>query len=221
MKKLLLLAIALPFYSFGKITPEIAIPDGFSDLSFYSKTVGQYDYLADTSGCGNVSFKLFYPPEHNKYPPSGQTPWLCLYSVDVRRDGYVAGDLLPEKIYFDKKSEQWKKKRNTLDKEDTRDALKVYGVKSMHELKPVELYNIQSVNAHGYAVVDNNIPQEDQRKGIKKILSFCLIQNQSYFAFCGSRTMITQIDGKDVDFTLYMLKSLETVEIGLPENPTK
>ncbi|WP_230492845.1 hypothetical protein [Martelella alba] len=50
---------------------------------------------------------------------------------------------------------------------------------------------------------------------MKKKLSFCLIQNQSYSAFCGSRSML--VDGKDIDFTPYMLKSLETVEMGLPE----
>lgn len=51
----------------------------------------------------------------------------------------------------------------------------------------------------------------------EKNLSFCLIQNQSYSAFCGSGSIIGEENGKEIDFTPYMLKSLETVEIGLPE----
>ncbi|AYN29017.1 hypothetical protein D8682_19735 [Buttiauxella sp. 3AFRM03] len=220
MKKLLLLAV-VPFFSSGKITPEITIPDRFSDLSFYQKTVDRYDYLADTAGCGTVSLKLFYPPEHNKYPPSGQTPWLCLYSVDVTNNGYGPDQVLPEKVYLDEKTGLWEKKKYTLSKESTKRSQEVYGIKSLSELQPVELYNIQSVNARGYAVIDSNIPLWEKKKGVKKYISFCLIQNQSYSAFCGSRSMINIVDGKEVDFTPYMLKSLETIEMGLPEKPAK
>lgn len=221
MKKLLLLA-TIPFFSFGKITPEITIPDRFSELSFYQKTVDRYDYLADTAGCGTVSLKLFYPPEHKKYPPSGPSrPWLCLFPVDVIRDGYGPGRSLSEKVYFDKRTGLWKKKKYTLSKESTQRSLEVYGIKSLSELQPLVLYNVQSVNAQGYAVIDNNIPLQEKQKGVKKNLSFCLIQKQSYSAFCGSRSMINIVDGKEVDFTPYMLKSLETVEMGLPEKPAK
>lgn len=156
---------------------------------------------------------MFYPPEHNKYPPSGS--WLCLFDVDIKRDGYDTRDLLPEKIYFDTKSGLWKKKKNKLSKENIRDALKVYGVKSLNELHSFDMYNIQSVNARGYAVIDSNITREDQQKGVKKNLAFCLAQDDA--AFCGSGSIVDEIDGKEADFTLYMLKSLEMVEIGLPE----
>lgn len=100
-------------------------------------------------------------------------------------------------------------------RESTQRSLEVYGIKSLSELQPLDLYNIRSVNARGYAVVNRNISLEEKKKGIKKKLSFCLIQNQSYSAFCGSRSML--VDGKEVDFTPFMLKSLETVEMGLPE----
>lgn len=214
MKKLLLL-MAIPFVSSGEITPEITAPDKFSALPFYQKTLHQYDYLADT-GCGIVSLKLFYPPEHNKYPPSGPSPWLCLFSVDVIHDGYGPNRSLAEKVYFDKKTEQWKKKKYNLNREETQRSLDVYGIKSLSELQPLELYNIRSVNARGYAVIDSNIPLEEKKKGVKKKLSFCLMQNQSYSAFCGSRPML--VDGKkEVDFTPFMLKSLETVKMDLPE----
>ena len=211
MKKLLLL-MAIPFFSSGEITPEIANPDKFNENLFNQITSS--NYLAATSGCKVISLKMFHPPERKEYPQSDT--WLCLYAVDVIHDGYGPGQALPEKVYFDKKTERWKKKKYLLSKEGTQRSLEVYGIKNLSELQPLELYNIRSVNARGYAVIDSNLPLEEQKKVVKNNLSFCLMQNQSYSAFCGSRPML--VDGKkEVDFTLYMLKSLETVEIGLPE----
>lgn len=214
MKKLLLL-MAIPFFSSGKITPEIVNPDKFNENLFNQITSS--NYLADTSGCKVISLKMFHPPERKEYPQSDA--WLCLYAVDVIHDGYGPNRSLAEKVYFDKKTGLWKKKKYILSKEGTQRSLEVYGIKSLSELQPVELYNIQSVNARGYAVINRNIPQQEKKKGMKKSLSFCLIQNQSYFAFCGSGSMINLVNGKEVDFTPYMLKSLETVEMGLPEKP--
>lgn len=214
MKKLLLL-MAIPFFSSGKITPEIVNPDKFNENLFNQITSS--NYLADTSGCKVISLKMFHPPERKEYPQSDA--WLCLYAVDVIHDGYGPNRSLAEKVYFDKKTGLWKKKKYILSKEGTQRSLEVYGIKSLSELQPVELYNIQSVNARGYAVINRNIPQQEKKKGMKKNLSFCLIQNQSYFAFCGSGSMINLVNGKEVDFTPYMLKSLETVEMGLPEKP--
>ncbi|MDZ7320915.1 hypothetical protein N4G41_04630 [Kosakonia sacchari] len=213
--KTLLVLVAIPFFSLGKITPEIATPDRLSELSFDQLTLHRGNYLADTASCGIISLKLFYPSEHKRYPPSG--PWLCLFPVDVIRDGYGPGRSLSEKVYFDKKTGLWKKKKYTLSRESTQRSLEVYGIKSLSELQPLELYNIQSVNGRGYAVIDSNIPLREKQKGVKKNLSFCLIQNQSYSAFCGSGSIIDEYNGKEIDFTPYMLKSLETVEMGLPE----
>ncbi|WP_336699264.1 hypothetical protein [Pantoea dispersa] len=212
MKKLLLL-MAIPFFSSGGITPEMANPDKFNENLFNQITSS--NYLADTSGCKVISLKMFHPPERKEYPQSDA--WLCLYAVDVIRDGYGPNRSLAEKVYFDKKMELWKKEKYNRDKKEIRRSLDVYGIKSLSELQPLELYNIQSVNARGYAVIDRNIPLQEKQKGVKKKLSFCLIQNQSYFAFCGSGSMVDLVDGKEVDFTPYMLKSLETVEMGLPE----
>ncbi|MGL6019717.1 MAG: hypothetical protein ACRC0C_13855, partial [Gibbsiella quercinecans] len=133
------------------------------------------------------------------------------------KDGYGPNRSLAEKVYFDKKTALWKKKKYNRNREETRRSLDVYGIKNLSELQPLELYNIRSVNARGYAVIDSNIPLEEKQKGVKKKLSFCLIQNQSYSAFCGFGSIINLVDGKEVDFTPYMLKSLETVEMGLPE----
>ncbi|WP_255434243.1 hypothetical protein [Pantoea sp. WMus005] len=105
-----------------------------------------------------------------------------------------------------------------MNKEGTQRSLEIYGIKSLSELQPLELYNIRSVNARGYAVVNRNIPLEEKKKGVKKKLSFCLLQNQGSAAFCGFGSITNLIDGKEVDFTTYMLKSLETVEMGLPKS---
>lgn len=217
MKKLLLM-MAIPFFSSGEITPEITTPDSFSELSFDQQTLHKGNYLADTS-CGIVSLKLFHPSEHNKYPPPAS--WLCLFAVDVISNGYGPGQALAEKIYLDKKTGLWRKKKYILNKEGTQRSFELYGIKSLGELQPLELYNIRSVNARGYAVVNRNIPLQEKKKGVKKKLSFCLIQNQSYPAFCGFGSIINVVDGKEVDFTPYMLKSLETIEMGLPEKPAK
>ncbi|OQP33204.1 hypothetical protein [Pantoea latae] len=214
MKKLLLL-MAIPFCSSGKIIPEINTPDSFSKLSFDQLTLHRGNYLADAVDCKIISLKLFHPADNNKYPPS--TSWLCLFAVDAFSNGYGPGQVLPEKIYFDKKTGLWKKKSYTLNRESKQRSLEFYGIKSLSELQPLDLYNIQSVNACGYAVVNRNIPLREKQKGVKKKLSFCLIQNQSYSAFCGFGSIVNLIDGKEVDFTPYMLKSLETVEMGLPE----
>lgn len=212
MKKLLLL-MAIPFFSSGGITPEIANPDKFNENLFNQITSSHY--LAATSGCKVISLKMFHPPERKEYPQSDA--WLCLYAVDVIRDGYGPNRSLAEKVYFDKKTELWKKKKYNRNREEIRRSLDFYGIKNLSELQPLELYNIRSVNARGYAIVNRNIPLEEKKKGVKKKLSFCLIQNQSYFAFCGSGSMVDFVDGKDIDFTPYMLKSLETVEMGLPK----
>ncbi|WP_241571395.1 hypothetical protein [Rosenbergiella nectarea] len=212
MKKLLLL-MAIPFFSLGKIRPELPTPEKFSENLFNQITTS--NYLAATSGCKVISIKMFHPLERKEYPQSDT--WLCLYAVDVIHDGYGPNRSLAEKVYFDKKTDLWKKKKYNRNREETLRSLDVYGIKSLSELQPLELYNIRSVNARGYAVIDSNIPLWEKQKGVKKKLSFCLIQNQSYFAFCGSGSMVDIIDGKEVDFTPYMIKSLETVEIGLPE----
>ncbi|MDK1703184.1 hypothetical protein OSR40_005470 [Serratia rubidaea] len=213
--KILLLLMTIPFLSLGKITPEITTPDRYSEKLFDQLTLHRGNYLANTASCGVISLKLFYPPEHERYPPSG--PWLCLFPVDVIRDGYGPGRSLSEKVYFDKKTGLWKKKKYSRNREEIQRTLEIYGIRSLSELQPVALYNIQSANGRGYAVIDRNIPLREKKKGVKKNLSFCLIQNQSYSAFCGSGSIIDEKNGKEIDFTPYMLKSLETVEIGLPE----
>lgn len=218
MRKFLILLtlVLLSQKAVSSIIPEIQIPSDFNKDRFDD----YYNSISSNSGnglCDNISFKNFYPPEYTtskiKNPPFNT--WFCLFAVDVIHDGYGPGRALPEKVYFDKKAGKWKKKKYTLSKESTRRSLELYGIKSLSKLQPVDLYNIQSVNASGYAVIDSNVPLQEKQKGVKKNLSFCLIRDEG--AFCGSGSMINIVDGKEVDFTSYMLKSLETVEMGLPE----
>lgn len=203
--------------SVGSITSEIHIPSAFNKDRF----VNYYKVISSNSGnssCDNISFKNFHPPEYAtlkiKRPPFNT--WFCLYSADVLHNGYGPGRVLPEKVYFDTNKGLWKKKNYTLSKESSQLSLSVYDIKNLSELQPVELYNIQSVNARGYAVIDSNIPKQEKQNGVKKSLSFCLIRDEA--AFCASGSMINLVDGKEVDFTPYMLKSLETVEMGYRRN---
>lgn len=214
---LILLTLALLSQkAVSSITPEIQMPSYFNKDRF----VNYYDAISSNGGnnsCDNILFKNFYPPEYIsskiKYPPFDT--WFCWFSVDVIHDGYGPNRSLAENVYFDKKTEQWKKKKYNRNREEIRRSLDVYGIKSLSELQPLDLYNIRSVNARGYAVIDRNIPLQEKKKGLKKSLSFCLIRDEA--AFCGSGSMINLVNGKEVDFTPYMLKSLETVEMGLPE----
>ncbi len=216
-KILILMTLALLSQkALSSIIPEIQVPSDFKKV----RIVNYYNGISSNSGnssCDNISFKNFYPSEYTtlkiKYPPFNT--WFCLFSVDVIHDGYGPNRVLPEKVFFNKKTGLWKKKKYNRNREETQRSLEVYGIKKLSELQPVELYNIQSVNAHGYAVIDRNISLQEKQKGVKKILSFCLIRDEA--AFCGSGSMINLVDGKEVDFTPYMLKSLETVEMGLPE----
>lgn len=205
----------------SSIVPEIHVPSDFNkdDFDNYYNEVSTAGYGGRS--CGYVFFNNFYPPEYTaskiKSPPFNT--WLCLFSVDVISDGYGPNRSLAEKVYLDKKMDLWKKKKYNQNREETRRSLDVYGIKSLSELQPLELYNIRSVNARGYVVIDRNIPLQEKKKGVKKSLTFCLIRDEA--AFCGSGSMINLVDGKEVDFTPYMLKSLETVEMGLPENHAK
>ncbi|MDZ7320913.1 hypothetical protein N4G41_04620 [Kosakonia sacchari] len=213
---ILLILVLLSQRAVSSIIPEIQVPSDFNKDRFDE----YYNNISSNSGngsCDNISFKNFYPPEYIsskiKYPPFNT--WFCLFAVDVTHDGYGPGRALAEKVYFDQKTELWKKTKYTVSRESTQRSREVYGIKSLSELQPLELYNIQSVNTSGYAVIDNNIPLQEKQKGVKKSLSFCLIRGDA--AFCGSGSMVNLVDGKEIDFTPYMLKSLETVEMGLRE----
>jgi hypothetical protein len=109
---ILLTLVLLSQSAVSAIIPEISIPSDFNKDRF-----ANYYNDITTAGyggrrCGYVSFKNFYPPEYTTLKikrPLFDT-WLCLYTVDVTHDGYGPGQVLPEKVYFDKKQEYGKRK---------------------------------------------------------------------------------------------------------------
>lgn len=103
------------------------------------------------------------------------------------------------------------KEDKKMNERDMISSQKLYGVKNIRELHSINIYNIKSVNSSGYAIIDYNITIREKRSNIKKKLSFCLFSDGE--AICGSGSTIYFFDGKEVDFTNYILKSLETVEI--------
>jgi hypothetical protein len=211
--------------AWGKLIPEINMPDNFSKDHFVinklEREYGDYNFVTN-GGCGDVTFKDFTPEPYRsqkdkKNSPvyKGITSWVCDLENTVKEDGFGPGRLLPEKVYFDKKSGNWKKKKYHLSKDETKESLRRYGISNISDLEPVVVYNIESVNAKGYAVINSNIPKEDRDHGVKgKTISFCLMHDGD--ALCGSGPMVYTFDGKDVDFSPYVLKSLETIEMGLP-----
>lgn len=66
------------------------------------------------------------------------------------------------------KNRNMEKEKYTLSKESIQRSKDVYGIVNLSELQPVHLYNIQTINAHGYAVIDNNVSLQEQKKGVKK-----------------------------------------------------
>jgi len=83
----------------------------------------------------------------------------------------------------------------------------------------LKLYNISSVNAKGFLVIDQNITRYDKSRfddaNLKKKFRFCMIGNEA--ALCGDGNLISNIDGKEIDFTPYLLKSLESMELSVKE----
>ncbi|WBM68761.1 hypothetical protein OH773_11090 [Buttiauxella sp. WJP83] len=53
----------------------------------------------------------------------------------------------------------------------------------------------------------------DGDEKVKKIIYFCMIHDIS--ALCGSGSLVRNINGNEIDFTPYVLKSLESMEIGI------
>ncbi|WBM68763.1 hypothetical protein OH773_11100 [Buttiauxella sp. WJP83] len=83
---------------------------------------------------------------------------------------------------------------------------------------PLKVYNINSLNARGFAVIDKNISNDDRNRfndeNLKMKIYFCMIHKDG-FALCGTGSLTTIKDGKEVDLTPYALKSLESMEIGI------
>ncbi|EEQ0429580.1 hypothetical protein HCU92_004505, partial [Salmonella enterica subsp. enterica serovar Kentucky] len=137
-----------------------------------------------------------YDPEF--YPI---TLWSCSYSREVYDVGEYGSHI--QHIVFDKNKKIW-----VIDDDAT---------KTNNEFKPSVLYNISSVNAQGFLIIDENISEMDKTiyedDNIKKKFYFCMIDGSH--ALCGAGSLIRKIDNQLIDFTPYILKSLESMEIGV------
>lgn len=67
-------------------------------------------------------------------------------------------------------------------------------------------------NAEGYVVFDENITKDDKEtyKNAKELVSFCLVQDSTNSALCGSGGLAS--DSSQIP---YILKVFESMEIGL------
>ncbi|EDW1644222.1 hypothetical protein EK69_004519 [Salmonella enterica subsp. enterica] len=74
-----------------------------------------------------------------------------------------------------------------------------------------------SANAKGFAVISENITSASdylsKDEKIKKVVYFCMIHDIS--ALCGVGSLVRNVNGVEVDFSPYILKSLETIKIGV------
>ncbi|MBV6820171.1 hypothetical protein KWG64_19670 [Rahnella sp. PD12R] len=128
--------------------------------------------------------------------------WLCMFDTDTYKNGYDTGSY-PEKISFNKKTKLWEVRQTGI------------SFKGSSTYVKLKLYNIQSPNSSGFAVVDENINKHDQvlyrDKDLKKLIHFCMIHD--IYALCGTGNLTTRINNKDVDLTSNALKSLETIRL--------
>ncbi|MBV6820172.1 hypothetical protein KWG64_19680 [Rahnella sp. PD12R] len=133
--------------------------------------------------------------------------WFCLYATDIYEDGYGPG--LAEGVSYSKTKSLWIKKKNK--KTDISPAY------LNTPYKPIDLYNISSPNSKGFAIISRNILISDRELSknspVKKIIYFCMIRDTE--ALCGVGSLVHNINGQEIDFTPYALKSLESMEIGI------
>lgn len=219
-KNIFVFSVLFFFFSANaKIQPDIVTPMGFDENKFSLKMIGEYSYFpyntVENSGCSNVLYKDYPLDVHDGNINSPMVlsikRLVCVFSNGVYEDGYDRKSMA-ERVVYSKSRELWikiKQKKSKLSN----------GYKSI-PYKEIELYNIESRNSRGFAVVNENITDSDRdsykKQELKKVVSFCLIKGQD--ALCGSGDLIVKVEGKDVDLTSYILKSLESMEIGV-DNP--
>ena len=218
MKKILFTLISISLNSYGEITPQ---PNFSVDLSRVTPIELNLDsatpFIRQSSECDSVHLNdYFFTRKNNKnedlpenYPI---TDWQCLLlngdeeSYGLGYDPSVADEKpANEVVSYDEKIDTWKiVKRKKYHKND----------------KLLQLFNITSFNAKGYAVIDENINKYDIQDGVtkKKEVKFCLIEsNKKSYALCGQGNLLKNIDGKEVDLTPYFLKSLESMTLSNKE----
>jgi hypothetical protein len=208
----------LAFFIFNSavadITPKINMPSGFKNDSFVMREINDTSPIsyntAESSGCSNIKYKEYIFPSDNKNdkednPSIGKFPvdsWVCLSSDTVYNSGYNRS--MNEQIIYSKNNSSWIKVNNKKSDMVPSDQDGPY--------RSLKLYNIKAKNAKGYVVFDENLTRDDKDtyKNAGELISFCLVQDSTYSALCGSGSL--KADSGQIP---YVLKTLESMEIGL------
>lgn len=215
MKKITIISLFLILPLKANIIPSISLPDKLSESKYSVRMLridARIDYRVETPECKNVKFNVYFflnenikdlNDKNHVYDPEFYpiTLWSCSYSREVYDVGEYGSHI--QHIVFDKNKNIW-----VIDDDAT---------KTNNKFKPSVLYNISSVNTQGFLIIDENISEMDKTiyedDNIKKKFYFCMIDGSH--ALCGAGSLIRKIDNQLIDFTPYILKSLESMEIGV------
>ncbi|WPA29247.1 hypothetical protein R1Q26_05880 [Klebsiella quasipneumoniae] len=196
------------------VTPKVDMPSDFQSDNFVMREIDDTSPVpyntVESSGCSNIKYKEYIfssESQNNKTDNTsiGKFPvdsWVCLSSDTVYNSGYDRS--MNERIIFSKNKSSWIKVNNNKADIIPSDQDAPY--------KPLKLYNIKAKNAKGYVVFDENLTQDDKKtyKNARELISFCLVQDSTYSALCGSGSLTA-----DSGQIPYVLKTLESMEIGL------
>lgn len=190
------------------------MPSDFNSDNFIAREINDNSSVsyntAESSGCSIIKFKEYRASPKNKISAEGNNPtdtfpvntWVCLSSDTVYSNGYDRS--MNEKIVYSRSKSLWVKANNKKSEIISSDQDGPY--------KSLKLYNIKAKNAEGYIVFDENITKNDKEtyKNAKELVSFCLVQDSTYSALCGSGGLAS--DSSQIP---YILKTFESMEIGL------
>ena len=200
--------------TFADINPEVNVPADFNSDNFIARKIDDHSLVVyntiESGGCSIITFKEYRDSSKNKISAEDNTlantffvnSWVCLSSNTVYSSGYDRS--MNEKIVYSRRKSLWVKENNK--KPD------IINSDQNGPYKSLKLYNIKSKNAKGYVVFDENITRDDIEtyKIKKELFSFCLVQDSTYNALCGSGSLdqgSSQIP--------YVLKTIESMKIGL------
>lgn len=201
-------------FTFADVNPEINMPADFNGNNFIAREINDNSPVsynaAESNGCSIIKFKEYMISPKNKLSVGENNPantfpvntWICLSSDTVYSNGYDRG--MNEKIVYSRSKSLWVKAYNKKTEIIPSDQDGPY--------KSLKLYNIKAKNAAGYVVFDENITKDDKEtyKNAKELVSFCLVQDSTYCALCGSGSL-----DSDSSQIPYVLKTFKSMEIGL------
>ncbi|WP_210454131.1 hypothetical protein [Pantoea ananatis] len=213
-KYLAFLVFSMCGFAFADINPEISMPADFNGDSFIVNEINENSAVSyntvESSGCSNIEFKEYVPSNKSKTNTKANNSaykfpvnsWVCLSSDTVYGNGYDRS--MDERVAYSKSKSLWVKEKNKKSDIIPSDQDGPY--------RPLKLYNIKARNTKGYVVFDENLTKDDKEtnKNANTLVSFCLVQDSTYSALCGSGSLTS-----DSGQIPYLLKSLKSMEIGM------